>query len=65
MALIIRSIAVITLMAVAGLCVFGFMATFEPLAASTQLTWRIVYGLVGPASLAGAICIALPRKRRP
>jgi len=65
MLLITRVIAVIALLAVAGFCVFAFMATFEPLDASTQLTWRIVYGLVGLASLAGAIWLALPRKQRP
>ena len=62
---IARVIAVVTLLAVAGFCVFGFMATFEALDASTQLIWRVVYGLVGLASLAGVVWIALPRKQRP
>jgi len=64
MILIARIIAVIALVAVAGFCAFGFMATFEPLAASTQLTWRVIYGLVGLASLAGGLCVGLLRKRQ-
>lgn len=65
MPLVTRVIARVALLAVGGFCVFGFMATFEPLDASTQLTWRVVYGLVGLASLAGAIWVALPGKRGP
>jgi hypothetical protein len=28
-------------------CVYGFLATFEPLDASTQITFRIIYGFIG------------------
>ena len=39
-------------LAVAGFCVFGFMATFEPLEGTSVLAWRIGYGAAGLASLA-------------
>jgi hypothetical protein len=61
---IVRVVVVIALVAVAGFCLFGFMATFEPNDASTQLTWRAVYSVVGLASLAGAIWVAVFRKKR-
>jgi hypothetical protein len=41
---------------------FGFMATFEPLPESTQVTWRIVYSVLGLLSLLGLIRVNLPRK---
>lgn len=47
---------------VLAFCVFGFMATFEPLDASTQFTWRVIYGLVGLVCLGGLVVLLLPRK---
>jgi hypothetical protein len=47
---------------VLGFCVFGFMATFEPLDPTTQLTWRIVYGTVAIACIALVIWLAVSRK---
>ena len=32
---------------------FGFLSTYEPLARSVQITWRIVYGGMGLACAAG------------
>ena len=43
------------LMAVAGFCIFGFVATFEPLPRIEQWTWRTVYLAVGGGSVL-AIC---------
>lgn len=47
----------------AAFCVFGFLASFEPLGRSAQLMWRIVYGVGVFASLAGVVCIATSRRR--
>lgn len=49
-----RLISAIVLLGVTGFCVFGFLATFEPLPAATQWTWRAIYGIVGTAALVGA-----------
>ncbi len=32
---------------------FGFVTTFEPLPASQQWTWRMIYGLIDAGCLAG------------
>jgi hypothetical protein len=42
--------------------VFGFMATFEPLPLSTQMTWRVVYSAVGLLSILGVIGLNYPWK---
>lgn len=65
MSLVVRMIAVATLLAVAGFGIFGFMATFELLDASTQLTWRLFHGVGILASLAAAVLVTLPRKKGP
>lgn len=52
-----RAMAVAPLLAVAGFCGFGFLATFEPLDPATQVTWRVIYGLVGLSSLASIILL--------
>ncbi len=43
----------VLLLAVAAFCVFGFLATFEPMQAAKQWTWRAIYVVVGGCSLAG------------
>jgi hypothetical protein len=60
-----RIIGALALLALLAFCVFGFMATFEPLDASTQLTWRAVYGLAGLACLGGIALLSRPRKHNP
>lgn len=39
---------------IAGFCLFGFLATFE-LGVAHALTYRLVYGAVGLASLATVV----------
>jgi uncharacterized membrane protein len=62
-------IGALALLALLTFCVFGFIATLEPIDASTQLTWPLVYFLVGQVSM-GGIAVLLrvllrPRKPRP
>jgi hypothetical protein len=52
------------LLAVAGFCGFGFLATFEPLAAGNMLAWRWGYGVTGPTALAVAVLLAAGAVRR-
>ena len=40
---------------VATFCVFGFMATFEPLEGSSPLIFRLVYAIGGLAALWGLV----------
>ena len=53
-----RMAAILPLIAVLLFCVFGFMATFEPMDRSVQITWRIVYGVAGASALAGIVRLA-------
>ena len=39
--------------AVLGFCVFGMVATFEPMPTRDRVIWRTVYSLVGLASTLG------------
>jgi hypothetical protein len=50
------------LLIVLAFCVFGFVATYEPMDAAKQWTWRIVYGIIGLACVLGFAWSARPRK---
>ena len=50
-----RLLLSVPLMAVAGFCLFGFVATFEPMPRIEQWAWRGVYAGVGGAAVF-AIC---------
>ena len=58
MKLVIRMAALLLLVVVFLFCIFGFLATFEPLDRSVQLTWRIVYVVAGAGALAGLVRMA-------
>ena len=42
-------------LAVLLFCCFGFLATFEPLDRSVQITFRLVYGFVGFLAVLGIV----------
>jgi hypothetical protein len=46
-------LAAAVLVLVLAFCLFGFLATFEPLEDGRALTWRLVYGGVGALSVLG------------
>jgi hypothetical protein len=52
----------LALLIVLAFCVFGFVATFEPMAATKQWTWRVVYGVIAVACLGAFAWAAPPRK---
>ena len=60
----LRILFALTLIPVLGFCVFGMLATFEPLPAVTQWLWRGIYGSVGAASLLGIAGLLLPLGRK-
>jgi len=43
-------------------CCFGFMATFEPLDRSVQITWRVVYSVAGALAVTGVVLLNRPRR---
>lgn len=57
-----RLLTAIILLGVVAFCVFGFLATFEPLPPATQWTWRAIYAAVGLASMVGAGALAVRRR---
>jgi len=59
-----RIIGALTLVAIAGFCVFGFMATFEYAEAARRLPWQIAYGGLGTACLGGVVLLLRPRRSR-
>jgi hypothetical protein len=54
----VRILASVPLLAIAGFCVFGFLASFEP---GNGLPWKVGYGALGCGCMIGAI--ALLRRR--
>ena len=65
MPFIARAVVALVLLAVAAFCVFGFLATFEPIDPEAQLIWRAVYGGVGLGCVAGAVWLILAHKAQP
>lgn len=57
-----RVLAIALLVGVAGFCVFGFMATFEPGLGSGRLAWQALYAAAGCASLAAIVWLAAQRR---
>ena len=55
----------VILLAVLGFCVFGFVATFEPMDATKQLVMRALYGVVGLVCLITMVWAARPQKPEP
>jgi hypothetical protein len=53
-----RIVGSVFLLAVSAFCVFGFLATFRP---ADFVIIRLVYGVVGIASLIGAGCLVASR----
>ena len=51
MKFVVRLFLSVPLMTVVGFCLFGFLATFEPMPIMHQWTWRGVYASVGATSL--------------
>ena len=45
-------------------CIYGFLATFEPLPESIQLTWRIIYSVIGTLCVAGVVGVNYLWKNR-
>ena len=54
MKLLVRIALSLLLAVVLLFCTFGFLATFEPLPAATQWTWRSIYATVAILSTLGA-----------
>lgn len=56
MRLVSALVVAVVLLAAAGFCLFGFLATFEPANDPTRnLIFRIGYALLGIAATAGAL----------
>lgn len=58
MVMLVRVCLSIAFLLVALFCVVGLLATLEPLPVQTQVVARVVYGVVGAASIAGIVLLA-------
>ncbi|MCF7955959.1 MAG: hypothetical protein K9M75_09180 [Phycisphaerae bacterium] len=52
-----RTLVSLVLAGVLLFCVFGFMATFEPLERSVQIKWRLVYSIITIVCIGGFIFV--------
>lgn len=50
-----RVLGSVLCLAVAGFCVFGFLASYEPMDAGTQAMWKTIYSVAGGAAIAGGL----------
>ena len=57
-----RVLIAVLLVLVMLFCIYGFMATYEPLPRNVQITWRLVYGGLIAACLGGIVWQAIPRR---
>ncbi|MFT7487152.1 MAG: hypothetical protein ACI9F9_003011 [Candidatus Paceibacteria bacterium] len=55
--------ALIALLGIALFCVFGFLATFEPIERGQQLGFRTAYGVAGLASMGRIVWILVEGRR--
>ena len=53
MQMLARVLTGLVLLALAGFCLFGFLATYEYRAAADRLPWQFAYGSVGLICLGG------------
>lgn len=58
MVMLVRLCLSVAFLLVALFCVVGLLATLEPLPVQTQVVTRVVYGVVGAASIAGIVLLA-------
>ena len=58
----LRIVLLLPLLAVAGFCAFGFLATFEPLPEAIAWRWRLGYASLLVATGAGVIKLLAKRK---
>ena len=60
---IIRRVLIAALLVLVMLfCIYGFMATFEPMSRGIQITWQLAYGCLFAACLFGIVRQARPRR---
>ena len=61
---VLRVMAIIASFGVTAFCVFGFLASFEPVDSGSWIMFRLVYGIVGVASgcFGGIQAIALLKR---
>jgi len=50
-----RLFASLVLVSLAGFCLFGFLATYEPVDPASAARWRLVWGTVGGLSVLGLL----------
>ena len=53
MKFMVRLLCALALILLLGFCLFGFIATFEPMPTRDRVIWRTVYSLAGIASTLG------------
>jgi hypothetical protein len=58
----VRVAMMVILLALIAFCIFGFVATFEPMDPAKAMTWRIIYGVAALASIVAVAWNIRPRK---
>jgi len=63
MPVVMRILLAVVLVPVLLFCVFGLLATFEPLDRTVQLTWRALYVVAGAGCLGAIVWLLMPPRR--
>jgi len=63
MNLLIKTFLALPLLGLFAFCIFGFLATFEPLDPVTQMTWRAIYAIAGLGTMSAILFMLKPEKK--
>ena len=63
MNLLIKTFLALPLLALFAFCIFGFLATFEPLEPITQMNWRAIYAMAGLGAISTIFYMFKPEKK--
>lgn len=60
---LLRIILALLCLAIAAFCLFGLLATLEPMPAGQQWTWRVIYGGVALLCAVGIVLLSVSVRR--
>tara|TARA_B100001250_G_scaffold381936_1_gene374657 strand:+ start:163 stop:390 length:228 start_codon:yes stop_codon:yes gene_type:complete len=63
MKLLIKTFLALPLLGLFAFCIFGFLATFEPLDPITQMTWQAIYAIAGLGAISAILFMLKPEKK--
>ena len=60
---LIKTFLALPLIGLFTFCIFGFLATLEPLDPITQMIWRVIYTIAGLGAISAILFMLNPEKK--